>query len=188
MEEQRRGAIRSAFYVDQLILGQGPQMTATEVVQRTEEKMRLLGPVLGRLQAELLQPMIERCYNLLVKQRAFDAAPEFMADSSIEIEYVSPLAKAQRQGNVQSAMQLIEMVAPLMQLDQGVADYLDTDGLVQHIIRALSVPASVVRGEEEIFNIRQERVEQQNAMQQMQEAQMLAQAAGDAAPAVKAVS
>ena len=188
MEEQRRGAIRSAFYVDQLILGQGPQMTATEVVQRTEEKMRLLGPVLGRLQAELLQPMIERCYNLLVKQRAFDAAPDFMADSSIEIEYVSPLAKAQRQGNVQSAMQLIEMVAPLMQLDQGVADYLDTDGLVQHIIRALSVPASVVRGEEEIFNIRQERVEQQNAMQQMQEAQMIAQAAGDAAPAVKAVN
>jgi hypothetical protein len=188
MEEQRRGAIRSAFYVDQLILSQGPQMTATEVVQRTEEKMRLLGPVLGRLQAELLQPMIERCYNLLVKQRAFDAAPEFMADSSIEIEYVSPLAKAQRQGNVQSAMQLIEMVSPLMQLDPGVADYLDTDGLVNHVIRALSVPASVVRGEEEIFNIRRQRAEQQNAAQQMQETQMLAQAAGDAAPAVKAVN
>ena len=43
MEEQRRQAIRAAFYVDQLILGTGPQMTATEVVQRTEEKMRLLG-------------------------------------------------------------------------------------------------------------------------------------------------
>ena len=33
-------------------------MTATEVVQRNEEKMRILGPVLGRLQSELLQPMI----------------------------------------------------------------------------------------------------------------------------------
>ena len=43
MEEQRRGAIRSAFYVDQLIMGQGPQMTATEVVQRTEEKDALAG-------------------------------------------------------------------------------------------------------------------------------------------------
>ena len=49
MEEQRRQAIRAAFYVDQLILEPGPQMTATEVVQRTEEKMRLLGPLTGRL-------------------------------------------------------------------------------------------------------------------------------------------
>jgi len=67
MEEQRRQAIRSAFYVDQLILAQGPQMTATEVVQRTEEKMRLLGPVLGRLQAEMLQPLIARAFNILAR-------------------------------------------------------------------------------------------------------------------------
>ena len=53
MEDQRRQAIRSAFYVDQLVMGAGPQMTATEVVARTEEKMRLLGPVLGKLQSEL---------------------------------------------------------------------------------------------------------------------------------------
>src|SRR5210317_321434 len=85
MEEQRRKAIQSAFYVDQLILGQGPQMTATEVMQRTEEKMRLLCPVLGRLQAELLQPLINRVYNLMVRQKAFQPAPDFMQDSSIEI-------------------------------------------------------------------------------------------------------
>ncbi|MGB1861859.1 MAG: portal protein, partial [Candidatus Actinomarina sp.] len=59
MEEQRRTAIRNVFYVDQLLLQQGPQMTATEVIQRNEEKMRLLGPVLGRLQSELLKPMID---------------------------------------------------------------------------------------------------------------------------------
>ena len=46
MEEQRRNSIRNAFYVNQLMMQQGPQMTATEVVQRNEEKMRLLGPVL----------------------------------------------------------------------------------------------------------------------------------------------
>ncbi len=93
MEEQRRNAIRSAFYVDQLILSQGPQMTATEVIQRTEEKMRLLGPVLGRLQAEMLQPLIERVYNVLSRERKFAAPPEFLANNDVEIEYISPLAK-----------------------------------------------------------------------------------------------
>ena len=48
MEEQRRKAIRENFFVDQLMTVQGQNMTATEVMQRTEEKMRLLGPVLGR--------------------------------------------------------------------------------------------------------------------------------------------
>ena len=66
MEEQRRGAIRDAFYVNQLMMQSGTQMTATEVLQRTEEKMRLLGPVLGRLQSELLQPLITRAFNILL--------------------------------------------------------------------------------------------------------------------------
>ena len=67
MEEQRRNAIRSAFYVDQLQLNESPSMTATEVLQRNEEKMRLLGPVMGRLQSELLQPLIQRSFKLIHK-------------------------------------------------------------------------------------------------------------------------
>jgi hypothetical protein len=68
MEEQRRGAIRDAFYVNQLMMQSGPQMTATEVVQRNEEKMRLLGPVLGRLQSELLRPLIDRTFAILLRK------------------------------------------------------------------------------------------------------------------------
>ena len=47
----------------------GPQMTATEVIQRNEEKMRLLGPVLGRLQSELLKPLIDRVFAILLKKQ-----------------------------------------------------------------------------------------------------------------------
>jgi len=65
MEEQRRTAIRSAFYVDQLLTGGSPNMTATEVVQRQEERMRVIGPVLGRLMNEMLRPMIDRIFALM---------------------------------------------------------------------------------------------------------------------------
>tara|TARA_R100000654_G_scaffold54678_2_gene80874 strand:+ start:113 stop:1711 length:1599 start_codon:yes stop_codon:yes gene_type:complete len=187
MEEQRRQAIRSGFYVDQLILSQGPQMTATEVVQRTEEKMRLLGPVLGRLQAELLQPLITRVYNLMVRQKAFAAAPDFMKDSSIEIEYVSPLAKAQKQGDIQSALRMLELFGPLAQLDQSALDYIDVDGLAKYLLKTLSIPATTVRGDMEVQEMRSRRQEQQIAASQQQELMQLAEAAGNAAPMVRAV-
>ena len=188
MEDQRRKAIQSAFFVDQLILGQGPQMTATEVVQRTEEKMRLLGPVLGRLQAELLQPLINRVYNILARRRVFAPAPEFMANGSIDIEYVSPLAKAQRQGDIQSAMRLLEMMQPMVQLDPSILDNVDADGFVKHLIRVLSVPATAVRGEEEIARIRRQRAAEQQQQQQMMQSMQAAQAAGEAAPFIRAVT
>jgi hypothetical protein len=185
--EQRRTAIRAAFYVDQLILGQGPQMTATEVVQRTEEKMRLLGPVLGRLQAELLQPLINRCFEILVRQKAFAPAPESLRDGSIDIEYVSPLAKAQRTGDIQGILQMIEFLMPLMQIDQGIVDYLDFDGLAKHIIKVTGTPASVVRGDGQVAGIREQRSEQQAAQAEMAQAQQISEVAGNAAPAIRAV-
>jgi hypothetical protein len=185
--EQRRQAIRAAFYVDQLILGTGPQMTATEVIQRTEEKMRLLGPVLGRLQAELLQPLINRCFAILVRQKAFKPAPESLRNGNIDIEYVSPLAKAQRSGDVQGIMQMIEFLMPLMQLDQGIADYLDMDGLAKHIIKVTGTPAVVVRGEGEVAALRDERAQAMQAQAELNAASQLATAAGEAAPALRAI-
>jgi hypothetical protein len=187
MEEQRRQAIRSAFYVDQLILSQGPQMTATEVVQRTEEKMRLLGPVLGRLQAELLQPLISRVYNLMVRQKTFAAAPDFMRNSQIEIEYVSPLAKAQKQGDVQSALRMLELFGPLAQLDQQVLDYIDADGMAKYLLKTLSIPATTIRGDGEVAQMRSMRQEQQAQAAEQQQIMQLAEAAGNAAPMVRAV-
>lgn len=187
MEEQRRKAIQSAFYVDQLIMAQGPQMTATEVMQRTEEKMRLLGPVLGRLQAELLQPLINRVYNLMMRDKAFAPAPEFLQDANIEIEYVSPLAKAQKSGDLQSAMRMFELIGPLAQIDQSVLDYIDADGMTKYILDTLSVPATTVRGADQVEEIRGQREEQAAQQQQMAEMSQTAQAMGQAAPALKAI-
>ena len=187
MEEQRRGAIRAAFYVDQMILGEGPQMTATEVVQRTEEKMRLLGPVLGRLQAELLQPLITRVYALLSRQKVFQPAPEFMQNQDLEIEYVSPLAKAQRQGDIQNMTRLFELMQPIMQLSPDTMDHIDADGVAKHLIKILGVPATAVRGGQEIALMREQRAEAQAQMAEQQELMQTAEAAGNAAPMLRAI-
>ena len=184
--EQRRTAIRAAFYVDQLVTGNRPGMTATEVIQKSTEKMRILAPLTGRLQSELLRPLIDRIFNLITKKKGFAPAPETMAGNEIDIEYVSPLAKAQRQGDIQASLELFQFLAPLMQVDPNVVDFLDVDGLAKHIIKTTGVPASVVRGAEEVAAIREQKQQMQAQMAQDQRTAMLAKAAGEGAPGLRA--
>ena len=188
MEEQRRQAIRSAFYVDQLMMGQGPQQTATEIIARTEEKNRILAPITGRLTAELLQPLISRVYNLMERQMLLPAPPEFMQGGDIEIEYVSPLAQAQKHGDVQSIVRLLEMMQPLMGVTPDILDYIDNNGLAQHVFKVLGVPATVVRGAQEVQEIRDEREVAQQVQAEAAQAMQVAEAAGKAAPALSVVN
>lgn len=185
--EQRRTAIRAAFYVDQLITGNRPGMTATEVIQKSSEKMRILAPLTGRLQSELLRPLIDRIFNLISRKKGFEVAPDTMGGNEIDIEYVSPLAKAQRQGDIQASLELFQFLAPLMQVDPNVVDYLDVDGLAKHIIKTTGVPASVVRGEDEVASLREAKQAAREEMAAAQQQAMLAKAAGEAAPGIRAV-
>ena len=82
---------------------------------------------------------------------------------------------------------MIEFLMPLMQLDQGIVDYLDFDGLAKHIIKVTGTPASVVRGEGEVSGIRQQRQQAQQAQAEMAATSQMAEAAGNAAPALRAV-
>ena len=186
MENQRRDAIRNTFYVNQLMLQQGPQMTATEVIQRNEEKMRLLGPVLGRLQSELLKPLIDRSFAILFRKNMFAQAPESLSGKDIEIEYVSPLAKAQKSTELQSIMRGIEIMGSLANVAP-VFDYIDFDKLVRHLVDIVGVPKKVLKTSDQVNAERQAKQEQQEQMQQMQELQQLARAGKDVAPLARAL-
>jgi len=186
MEEQRRNAIRDVFYVNQLMMQQGPQMTATEVIQRNEEKMRLLGPVLGRLQSELLKPLIDRAFNILLRKNQFRPAPDFLAGKDIEIEYVSPLAKAQKSTELQSIMRAIEIMGSLSNVAP-VFDHINMDKLVRHLADIVGVPQKILKPQSQLNAERQQKEQQQQQMMQMQQLQQVAQAGGQIAPLAKAL-
>ena len=186
MEEQRRNSIRNAFYVNQLMMQSGPQMTATEVIQRNEEKMRLLGPVLGRLQSELLKPLIDRCFALILRKNLFRPAPEFLSGKDIEIEYVSPLAKAQKSTELQSIMRAIEIMGSLANVAP-VFDHINMDKLVRHLADIVGVPQKILKPQSELNAQREEAQVQQQQMEQMQQVQQLAEAGGKVAPLAKAL-
>ena len=186
MEEQRRTAIRNVFYVDQLLLQQGPQMTATEVIQRNEEKMRLLGPVLGRLQSELLKPMIDRCFAILLRNNQFAPAPDFLSGQDIEIEYVSPLAKAQKGTELTSITRAIEILGSLANVAP-VFDYINFDALVKHVADLVGVPQKVLKLQSQVNAEREQQAQLAEQQAQMQQMQQAAEAGGKIAPLAKAL-
>jgi len=186
MEEQRRNAIRNVFYVNQLMMQQGPQMTATEVIQRNEEKMRLLGPVLGRLQSELLKPLIDRCFAIMVRKNIFSPAPEIISGRDVEIEYVSPLAKAQKSTELQSIIRGIEIMGQLANVAP-VFDYINFDNLVKHLTNIIGIPQKVLKTNSEVLAEREAKQAQAQQMQEMQQLQQVAKAGGDIAPLAKAL-
>ena len=186
MEEQRRNSIRNAFYVNQLMMQNGPQMTATEVIQRNEEKMRLLGPVLGRLQSELLKPLIDRSFAILMRKNLFPNPPEFLSGQDIEIEYVSPLAKAQKSTELSSIMRAVEILGSLSNVAP-VFDHINMDKLVRHLTSIVGVPQKILKPQAELNAERQEAAAQAEQQQQMQQMQQVAQAGRDIAPLAKAL-
>ena len=186
MEEQRRDSIRAVFYVNQLMMQDGPQMTATEVVQRNEEKMRLLGPVLGRLQSELLKPLIDRVFAILLRNDMLPPAPEFLSGQDIEIEYVSPLAKAQKSSELQSIMRAIEILGSMQNIAP-VFDYVNFDNLVKHLADIVGMPQKLLKSQNQVNAEREQAAAQAAEQQQMAQMQQVAQAGGDIAPLAKAL-
>lgn len=185
-ENQRRDAIAKMFHVDQLLVTENRNMTATEVMQRNEEKMRILGPVLGRLQSELLEPLIIRIFNIMLRKKLFLPAPEELADQTINIEYVSPMALAQKGQELQSIMRGIEIFGGLSQ-SMPVMDYIDEDGLVKQIINVLGLPARIIKSDAQVQQIRAQREAQQQQMQEMQQQVQESEVAKNAAPLAKVI-
>ena len=183
-ENQRREAIQKTFHIDQLMISSQRSMTATEVIQRNEEKMRILGPALSRLQSELLQPMILRVFNIMLRNKLFQVAPEVLANQEIDIEYVSPMALAQRSQELQSLVRGLELFTQISQVAP-VQDYIDENGLVKQIINLLGLPAKMIKSDAQVQQVREQRAAAQAQAMQMQQAMQEAQMAKDAAPMVK---
>ena len=185
-ENQRREAIARMFHVDQLQVQQNRTMTATEVLQRNEEKMRILGPVMGRIQSELLEPMITRVFSIMLRNKLFRQAPEILANQEIDIEYVSPMAIAQKGQELQNIMRGLEIFGSISQMAP-VQDYLDENGLIKQIVQTLGLPARMIKSDKEVQAIRMERQEAQQMQMQMQQQMAESEMAKNAAPLAKEV-
>ena len=176
-ENQLRTAIRQAYYSDQLQLQEGPQMTATEVQVRYELMQRLLGPTLGRFQTEFLNPLIERVFGIMMRADALMPRPEAMGGLNMDIEYVGPLARSQRMEEAIAVERLYQLAMQVVQVDPTVMDVINHEQAIRMRATLLGVPKTVLRGEDEVAEIREQRA----AAQQQAQEQAMAQQQADTA-------
>ena len=175
-ETQLRTAIRQAYYSDQLQLQEGPQMTATEVQVRYELMQRLLGPTLGRFQSEFLNPLIERTFGIMLRAGALMPEPDIIKGQQIDVEYVGPLARSQRMEESVAIERLYGLAMNVVQVDPTIMDNINHDEAIRLRATLLGVPKTILRGRDEVTELREERAEQQQQMALAQQQQ----AAGDA--------
>lgn len=183
MMEQRRRSINDAFLVTLFqILAEQPSMTATEAMIRAQEKGALLTPVMGRQQSEALGPMIEREVSILQRLGRLPEMPNLLieAKGEFEIEYDSPLSRAQKSEQVVGIARTFEVLAPLASAQPEIFDVFDGDALAQLAAEVNGVPQKVLNTPEEIEQLRQGR----NVSQQLQGLLAAAPAANQAAGAV----
>lgn len=173
MMEQRRGAIRDAFFAALMQTPESPQRTATQVLQETEERMRLMSPVLGRLQSELLGPLVRRVFNLLKTAGQLPAPPLSVLGRRLDVDYVSPIVRAQRASEMLGVTRTFEAVVPFAQMEPGVWDIFDLEALARRAADVNGVPAATLRSEAEVARRRAER-----EAEAVQAADALAQRAG----------
>jgi hypothetical protein len=174
--KEKRTRIREAFFVDQLMLQQGPQMTATEVLQRTEEKMRLLGPMLGRQQSEFLRPLIDRVFNIMMRRGIIkkDEIPQVLRGRKIDVKYSSMIAKSQRLQDGQNIMRTLQAATPFINLDASVADNINGDAALRVLGEVYGLPQQILRNEDDVKHIREQRAQaQQKMIEEQQQAQQI---------------
>ncbi|WP_410099938.1 portal protein [Sutterella wadsworthensis] len=173
-EVQQR--INQAFSVDMFLMLSGQQMgkmTATEVAERHEEKLMMLGPVLSRLNNEVLKPLIERTFSILYRAGQLPPAPPELAGVELSIEYTSMLARSQRAIRANSLDQFLQRIGQVAQFDPNVLAKIDSFRIVDEYADYLSVAPSVVVPTEQA----QQKIEaQQQAQQQAEQMQQAADA------------
>lgn len=175
MMEDERIAINDAFLVTLFqILVETPQMTATEVLERSREKAALLAPIMGRQQSEALGPMIEREVDLLVQQGLMPPPTPAMQEAGVaayRVEYDSPLSRMQKAEAASGGLRMFQYASEIAAntQDPSSLDWFNIDTMIPDLADAQAMPASWMNSPEAVQAKRDER-SQQAAQQQMLEA------------------
>lgn len=171
--EQMRTVIKRNFFADLFMmldsLEKG-QMTAREVIERSQEKMTLIGPSIERYQGELLNPLIDRAFSMAYRAGRLPEPPEELAGKEMKVEYISPLSQAQKMAGITALEQGVAFAMGMVGVFPNVAKKIKDTEVVDRYFDMLGVPSGVLRTDDEVGEM--VAAEQQAAQQQLQAEQM----------------
>ena len=180
-----RERIRRAFFSDLfLMMAQSDNrqpITAEEVVERRSEKLLVLGPVLSRINHDLLDPCVENTTTRLIEAGTMPPPPEELQGQVLQTEYISMLANAQKSQDILGIQDTASFVAGLASSGfEEAIDKFDADQAIDEFGEARGLPPKVIRSDDQVDERRQARAKQQQAAAQ----QAMASQAADGAKAL----
>ena len=183
MMDREEEKIQKSFFADRLSLPQLDRMTATEIVERRQQGLMVLSPILSRLYAEWLNPVIERTFAWMLKKKLLSPMPEALSNVALKVNYVSPMAITRRASVTQSFMQGMSAAQILVQANPSILENLDTDSVFRALMTQNNVDPQFLKSEQEVTQMRQQQQQQAQQQEQMAMAQQAASAAKDGASA-----
>lgn len=183
-----RTRIARTMFTDLFIMLQqiDKTMTAREVVQRNEEKLLMLGPMLERLFDDGLKPLIDLIFYYLADAQLLPPTPDELRDQTLDVEFVSPLAQAQRGIGINAIDRWLQTVGAIGGMKPDVLDIVDADAVARHYATILGIDPDLIADEDDVADIRVARAQQQAAMEQAQAMQQVGAAQKSVAEAAQA--
>jgi hypothetical protein len=178
MQRDMRQQVWAAFLRNILNLPvEGPQMTATEVIQRREEIIREIGPVFGRLETDYTAPMVERAFKIMLRANAFLPAPAGMR--AVRFEYESPVKRIRQSVEAAAARLWVNehIEAAKATGREDILDAVNFDEYSRFTAESSALPHRILNGKDVVARIRKERADKE---QQLHAAAMAEQVAGAA--------
>jgi len=184
MIEQRREMIRRGFYIDWIVRGQKKErQTAHEIMDERNQMLGLMAPIVGRIQSELLGPMLRLSFFYLARAGLIPPAPDELDGAELDVTYVSPAARAQSTARGQGMIAYVQQISQLLPILPGIVDSLDEDALNSELQDQLDVPRRVLLSPEKVTEKRKAREEQTKMSQMAQVGPAMAKSAKDLATA-----
>ncbi|QDL30759.1 portal protein [Serratia liquefaciens] len=144
-------------------------MPIEAVNEMRDEKMLQIGPVLDRLNDELLDPAIDRIFNIMNRRGMLPPPPEELQGQPLRVEYTSVMAQAQKAVGIGSIERAVGFIGNLVAAGfQQAADKLDVDQSVDEYFDMLGVPTTITKSDEQVQAEREQRAQQQQAAQSLQ--------------------
>ncbi|HCU1238794.1 TPA: phage tail protein [Morganella morganii] len=172
--QDTRQIIDHAYFVDLFRMMQTVNtrsMPVEAVAEMREEKLLMLGPVLQRLDSELLDKLINRTFSVMAENNLLPVPPDEMQGMQLKVEYISVMAQAQKAIGVSSIERFIGFTSGIGQFSPDALDKINVDETIDAYAASIGVPPSVVATNEQVAQIREQRTQQQAMAQQMQMAQ-----------------
>ena len=124
----------------------------------------------------------------MFRKGQFMTPPDNISEANMDIEYVGPLARSQRMEEAVAVERLYQLAMTIGQASPEIMDLIDHDRAVRLRAKLLGVPKNILRGEAEVNQIRQQRMQQQQMAMQQQQALEQAKAMNETTKAAETAS